>query len=697
MVLEVENSRYLPSVVFLSEAGDLMTGRVAARQAGVFPQRAERAPKQALAAGSQVVLGGARVPVTDVAAALLRRMYAEAVRYRGGRSPEQVVLTHPARWGDAHLGRLREAAGKAGIADPVLMPEPVAAAWCYARPSSGDLVGVFDLGATLDTAILRANRDRYEVVGQPGGGADLGGEDFDALLLGWISEMARSRDETEWNAVFSGRDPRSGREFALVRQDVTTAKEMLSEYLTYDLAVTGFPAAFRLTRSEFEGLITPLADRAATEMLTTITAAETSAGQLSGLFLTGGSCRIPLIAARLGAKLGVHPQLRDDPKAAVALGALAASDPADHEEDAAAAASGLAMFHAGPDRAGVYPPVGGRAAGRPPGRTPWKYKVLVHADSPFFSSPTVSAGMVFVGSTDAGGSMYALDATTGALRWQHPVAGGVASSPPAAHGMLYFASADCHLYAADLDSGAPRWKFRAGGPIMNSSPAVADRSVYVGCHDGNLYAVDALTGLLHWKFQTRQVIEATAAVADGVVYAGSCDHRFYALDAVSGGLRWAFPTDGHVLSSPAVADGVVYVGSCDRNVYALDAASGEPRWRYATGGWVASSPAVVNGTLYVGSNDSFLYALDSATGNLRWKQKAADIVYSSPAVVAGTVYVGSGGYLYALDSDDGRPRWTSFLGALVFTTPAVADDVVYIGCGDGYLYAVDTANGLLPR
>jgi eukaryotic-like serine/threonine-protein kinase len=45
-----------------------------------------------------------------------------------------VVLTHPARWGEALLGKLREAANNAGTGDPVLVPEPVAAAWHYARP-----------------------------------------------------------------------------------------------------------------------------------------------------------------------------------------------------------------------------------------------------------------------------------------------------------------------------------------------------------------------------------------------------------------------------------------------------------------------------------------------------------------------------------------------------------------------------------
>jgi tetratricopeptide (TPR) repeat protein len=340
-VLEIENSRYLPSVVFRDEAGQLLTGRAAVGQSMVFPERAERVPKRALVAGGQVILGGVAVPVTDPVAALLRRVHTEAIRFHGGRPPAQVVLTHPARWGEPLLERLRQAAHAAGITNLDTVPEPVAAAWWYARPSSGAVAAIFDLGGgTLDIAVLRADRQDYAVAGQPGGNAELGGEDFDDLLLARISGMALSRNAGEWAAVFDGKSARSRRDLALVRADVTTAKENLSEHLSYDLGVVGFSDAFRITRPELEDLIGPLLDEAVTEMRRTISAAGISPDQLTGLFLTGGSSRIPLIAARLADKLGIRPQLRDDPKTVVALGALAAVNavpaPPGHADEAEA-------------------------------------------------------------------------------------------------------------------------------------------------------------------------------------------------------------------------------------------------------------------------------------------------------------------------------------------------------------------------
>jgi molecular chaperone DnaK (HSP70) len=321
-VLEIEGSRYFPSMVYRDEAGQLLTGRTAVRQAAVFPDRAERVPKRALIAGTEVVLGGQAVPVTELVAAVLGRVYAEAVRYYGGRPPAIVVLTHPALWNETQRGRLRDAAIKAGISDPVFVSEPVAAASWYARPSAGGVVAVFDLGGgTLDTAVLHASGMSYEIAGKPGGNANLGGEDFDELLLDRVSDLARERDAAEWDGLFSMASARSRRDMALVRADVTAAKEALSEHTVFDLAVVGFAEEFRLTRPEFESLIGAQVDEAVDEMQRTIAAAGV-ADKLAGCYLTGGSSRIPMIAARLAAAVEVAPQLRDDPKAVVALGAL---------------------------------------------------------------------------------------------------------------------------------------------------------------------------------------------------------------------------------------------------------------------------------------------------------------------------------------------------------------------------------------
>ena len=62
-------------------------------------------------------------------------------------------------------------------------------------------------------------------------------------------------------------------------------------------------------------------------------------------------------------------------------------------------------------------------------------------------------------------------------------------------GVVYFGSNDAFLYAVNGTSGALRWKFQTGG-YVESSPAVdsSTGSVYIGSDDTYVYAVVAATG-----------------------------------------------------------------------------------------------------------------------------------------------------------------------------------------------------------
>jgi outer membrane protein assembly factor BamB len=175
-----------------------------------------------------------------------------------------------------------------------------------------------------------------------------------------------------------------------------------------------------------------------------------------------------------------------------------------------------------------------------------------------------------------------------------------------------------------------------------------------------------------------------------------------------------------VLSTPAVVDGVAYVGSSDAHVYAIRIADGTEVWKIRTGLDVSSSPAVAGGLVYFGSRDGTVYAVDAATGASRWTFETEgerrftapgihgllpstemmpdpfDLFTSSPVVVDGVVYIGSGdGHVYALGAADGVLRWKFRTGDVVHATPAVANGVVYVGSWDRYLYALRADTGAL--
>src|SRR6202000_899580 len=103
--------------------------------------------------------------------------------------PDRVLITLPVSWEAGNQALMRDAAAQAGYGDAevILIPEPVAAlADVFGDPRGhGEFTAlVYDLGGgTFDCALARGCRDRFEVLGAPGGIDSIGGADFDGLLL----------------------------------------------------------------------------------------------------------------------------------------------------------------------------------------------------------------------------------------------------------------------------------------------------------------------------------------------------------------------------------------------------------------------------------------------------------------------------------------------------------------------------------
>jgi len=410
-----------------------------------------------------------------------------------------------------------------------------------------------------------------------------------------------------------------------------------------------------------------------------------------------------------------------------------------------------AMFRGGPSHAGVY------ASPTPTLATvAWKFRT----EGRVISSPAVSGGLVYVGSTDR--HLYAVDRTTGAQRWRFATEGAIASSPAVADGLVFISSADGNIYAVDAESGAERWRFRTRGErrftapgihgavprtermpdpfdVFLSSPTVVGGTVYIGSGDQHVYALDARTGAKRWEFATGDVVHAAPAVVEGVVYIGSWDRNLYALDAATGRERWRYTTGNDttiynqigLASSPAVTDGLVLVGGRDGRFHAVDAATGAPRWTHDNhGGWTIGSPAVRDGVVYFATSDGRRFrALVVATGAVRFDLENKAISFSSPAIAGDAVFYGtSDGWVHAVDLRTGAfrahfqtdgskangPRWTDSTGVLrtngmypdrtldgmmigmrtmmtvgsVLSSGAIVDGVLYVGSTDGQLYAI---------
>jgi molecular chaperone DnaK (HSP70) len=323
-VLELGRSRYVPSVVLL-DGERLVVGEAAVRQAALSPERVCATPKR-FVGNAAILLGDRPVPVADAIAAVLAMLAGEAARRFGGAAPERLLLTHPAVWAEERLGVLRQAAGAAGLGQPELVSEPVAAAAHYANGSlaGGDHVAVYDLGGgTFDAAVLRRTEGGgFAGAGRPGGDADLGGEDFDDQLRDLVEQHGAEIDPEGFEAA---RAAGGGRDRINFRREVRYAKESLSDYDTYTLSVPGVHDPVRVTRRELEQLLEPHIRRTVSLLASTIADAGLAPRDLAAIYLTGGSSRIPMVSTLIAQELELTPQTQDDPKAVVALGALRAA------------------------------------------------------------------------------------------------------------------------------------------------------------------------------------------------------------------------------------------------------------------------------------------------------------------------------------------------------------------------------------
>ncbi|MEV0610614.1 Hsp70 family protein [Polymorphospora rubra] len=322
-----DGSPLLASGVFVDAAGVPHTGRDAQRLAGSEPERFDPHPKRRIDEG-RVLLGSHEVPVEQLLAAGLRRVAVEA-RTAGVDPTGATVLTCPADWGQPRRAVLLAAARQAGLGQVRLLDEPIAAA-TYCMQVLGQQVppfgclGVFDFGGgTLDVAVVRREPAGLRVLAT-GGLDDLGGLDVDSALVAHLGQLVGVRDPRLWERLREPRGLAEQRDRQAFWAEVRSAKEMLSRTAAAPLHVPGREEPMHLTREEVERIAGPLVARAVDETRRVLQRADVEPAALAGLLLVGGSSRMPLVASRLHARLGVAPAVPEQPELPVAYGALLA-------------------------------------------------------------------------------------------------------------------------------------------------------------------------------------------------------------------------------------------------------------------------------------------------------------------------------------------------------------------------------------
>ncbi|QGK71492.1 type VII secretion-associated protein [Allosaccharopolyspora coralli] len=363
-VVVIDGQPLVPSAVFAAADGTLFVGQEAERQAAVDPARFEPHPKRRIDDG-ELLLGSSVLPVVDVIRAVLQRAVGEARRYAGGAAVDLLVLTHPADWGSVRTSVLRAAAQGLGR-ESVLVPEPVAAAVFHSAghglPDGGALA-VLDLGGgTVDASVVRKQGSRFPVLATKGR-PDFGGADIDQALLEHLGRTVSHVDPGAWHQLVEGREMVDRRRRRVLRQDVRGAKETLSRHAYTDVPMPPPFSDAHVTRTDLERLVAGGLSQAVDLVPGTLREGSVPRQQLAGVFLVGGSSRIPMVSRLVHERTGVVPTTLDQPETVVARGALRA-------------------VRLDPDRTGGLP----AAAVRGPA-TPTRAPGVAGAQSPGFAAP----------------------------------------------------------------------------------------------------------------------------------------------------------------------------------------------------------------------------------------------------------------------------------------------------------------------
>jgi outer membrane protein assembly factor BamB len=334
---------------------------------------------------------------------------------------------------------------------------------------------------------------------------------------------------------------------------------------------------------------------------------------------------------------------------------------------------------------------------------------------------------------DDSGTLSALDAATGDVRWRHRERGYVGS--PAMVGTdAIVASADGRVHVIDASGNVvatiETQDARGGAPAgFDYGPTVGGGKLWLADKTGTVWrlgpaaqgssqlAAAWLHASVDAPFAAFPFVSSAVAWRDSAVVLDTRRHSFF-IDPTSG-TTTAGPVvgkDGDVLLADPVVAGDTLLIDAGSRLLAVDLPSGAERWSQPLVGTRYLPPAVQGNTVVTISDDPNgtqiqAFALDS--GQLLWTAPTTPAATKGqPLIGDGVVFAGSpvAGY----DLATGAPRWTSTVenpsggmarssdGRMLFvaTLPPNAADgqLIAVNVADGALAwsATTTGQGLLP-
>jgi molecular chaperone DnaK len=356
----------LPSVVALSERGEMVVGNVAKDQMVTNPRNTIYGAKRLIGRkfesklvqelrsyysydiveGPQgeaaVQLGGRTLSMPQISGFVLEhvRRVAEAFLQREIR---EAVISVPAYYNDNQRNAVKEAGRLAGFDVKRIVNEPTAAALAYGFNRGLDQkILVYDLGGgTFDVSVLQLSGNVFEVLAT-GGDTFLGGVDFDNRIIDFLLDdfWALHRVDLTASPIALQR-LKNAAENAKI--DLTLLPHVAVD-LPFIEEKKGKPLDLRvpLSRQQLEELTADLVARTMSICDRVLEEKGIRRQDIQEVILVGGQSRMPLVQRQITEHFGKPPRKGVHPDECVALGAALLADSLD-EIDAVTLVDVLSM------------------------------------------------------------------------------------------------------------------------------------------------------------------------------------------------------------------------------------------------------------------------------------------------------------------------------------------------------------------
>ncbi len=322
IIPNAEGNRTTPSIVAFTKDGERLVGETAKRQAVTNPDRTIASIKREMGSDYKKDIDGKDYTPQDISAMTLQKLKTDAESYLGEKV-SSAVITVPAYFTDAQRQATVDAGKIAGLEVKRIINEPTAAALSYGldKEDGQHKIMVFDLGGgTFDVSILELGDGVFEVLSTRGNN-QLGGDDFDNILIDHINDAFKKEHGVDLKADnMSLQRLKEAAEKAKIELSSTMSTNINLPFIT---ATQAGPVHLNMdiTRAKFDELTSDLVKDSMGPVKEALKDAGLKANEVEKVLLVGGSTRIPAVQEAVKKLIGKDPQKDINPDEAVALGA----------------------------------------------------------------------------------------------------------------------------------------------------------------------------------------------------------------------------------------------------------------------------------------------------------------------------------------------------------------------------------------